>query len=222
VLGAQLAAAYVHGSLALQAFDPQASDVDFLVATESELDSGTVEHRASFHEQLGDRLDGSYLPRDVLRRFDPARRMHPHIESRGGRLSLDDHGGETVIYRYVLRKCGITLAGPPPAELIDPIQPEQLQAGVRALLREWWQPEGGAWSWFHDPVYRRYAVLTMCRVRYTLVEADVVSKQAAAEWSLAHVEVTWRDLIVRAAARGDCGYEETVAFVRDTLEFASC
>lgn len=223
MLGANLVAAYVHGSLALGAYDPDASDVDFLVATETDLDAAAVARLAALHEQLGDRLDGSYLARAVLRRFDPAQRMHPHIESRGGRLALDDHGGETVIYRYVLRKCGVTLVGPPPQELIDPINGAELQAGVRMLLREWWQPDGGgAWAWFHDAAYRRYAVLTMCRVRYTLAEADVVSKAAAVEWSLAHVDARWRDVIARAAARGECGYEETVAFVRDTLAAASC
>jgi predicted nucleotidyltransferase len=220
VLGAKLVAAYVHGSLALGAFDPEASDVDFLVATEGDLDAGTVERLAALHERLGERLDGSYLPRDVLRRFDPARRLHPHIESRGGKLALDDHGGETVIYRYVLLKCGITLIGPAPHELIDPVEPDELRAGVRALLREWWQPGGGAWEWFHDAVYRRYAVLTMCRVRYTLTEGDVVSKRTAAEWSLARVDSAWRDLVERAVSRGACGYEETVSFVRATL--ASC
>lgn len=208
--------------MALGAFDPEASDVDFIVATESGLGAATVERLAALHQQLGDRLDGSYLPCDVLRRFDPARRMHPHIESRGGRLALDDHGGETVIYRYVLRKCGIAVAGPSPQELIDPVRPDELRVGVRNLLREWWQPGGGAWEWFHDTVYRRYAVLTMCRVRYTLAEGDVVSKAAAADWSLAHVDASWRDLISRAAARRECGYEETVAFVRDTLASASC
>jgi hypothetical protein len=222
VLGPKLVAVYVHGSLALGAFDPAASDVDFIVATDRDLMATDVDRLAALHERLGDRLDGSYVPRGVLRRFDPARRRHPHIESRGGRLVLDDHGGETVIYRYVLRKCGITLAGPPPRELIDPISADELRAGVRMLLREWWQSEdSGAWSWFHQAGYRRYAVLTMCRVRYTLAEGDVVSKQAAAEWALAHVEPTWSDLIRRAAARSECGYEETVAFVRDTLASAS-
>jgi predicted nucleotidyltransferase len=219
VLGAKLVAVYLHGSVALGSFDPDASDIDFLVATEGELDAATVARLAAMHERLGERLDGSYLPLDVLRRFDPSRRLHPHIESRGGRLALDDHGGETVIYRYVLRKCGVTLFGPPPRALIDPVEVDELQAGVRSLLREWWQDEGGgAWQWFHESAYRRYAVLTMCRVRYTLAEGDVVSKRAAADWALSHVEAKWRDLI----ARDECGYEETVDFVRDTLASASC
>ena len=118
VLGDQLVGVYLHGSLALEAYDPANSDVDFLVATEHELSPDAVEALAALHERLGDRLDGSYLPRDVFRRFDPTRRRHPHIEARGGTLIVDDHGSETVIYRYVLRKCGIAVVGPVPQELI--------------------------------------------------------------------------------------------------------
>ena len=107
MLGDELVGAYLHGSKALGDFNPRRSDIDFLVTTEHELDAETVERLAALHLRLGDLLDGSYLPRDVFRRFDPARVMHPHIESRGGRLLVDHHGGETVIYRYVLRKCGV-------------------------------------------------------------------------------------------------------------------
>jgi hypothetical protein len=114
------------------------------------------------------------------------------------------------------------VVGPPPQELVDPVDGDELRAGVRTLVDEWWRPGGGASQWFHDPPYRRYAVLTMCRMRYTLAEGDVVSKPVAAEWALSHVAPRWHDLIRRAAARDACGYEETLAFVRDTVALASC
>jgi len=171
VLADDLVGVYIHGSLALGGFDPRNSDVDFLVATRDVLEPDTVARLAALHRALGEQLDGSYVPRDVLRRFDPGRVMHPHIESRGGRLFVDHHGGETVIYRHVLRECGLVLCGPTPRELIDPI---------------------------------------------------IVPKHEAAQWALTHLEVKWRDLISRAAAREDCSYEETVAFVRDTLAEPSC
>ncbi len=77
-------------------------------------------------------------------------------------------------------------------------------------------------SRFDDAVYRRYMVLTMCRVRFTLAEGDVTSKPEAARWALEHVEPERHALIERAAASEDCGYDETVDFVRSTLAFASC
>jgi hypothetical protein len=223
VLGDNLVGAHVHGSLALGSFEPGESDVDFLVATERDLAAGEIERLAELHDELGELMDGSYLPRDVFRRFDPARVMHPHIESRGGRLVVDHHGGETVIYRYVLRKQGIALCGPPAAELIDPVSAGDLRWGVCDVLRNWWRP-----MLDHPPErlldarYRAYAVVTMCRVRFTLLTGEVASKTEAARWALQHVDEEWRDLILRAVARRECGYEETVALVRDTLASASC
>jgi predicted nucleotidyltransferase len=224
VLDDGLIGVYVHGSFALGAYDPDDSDVDFLVATERDLDPRTVERLAALHRDLGDRLDGSYLPRDVFRRHSPERVMHPHVESYvEPELKVDHHGGETVIYRYVLRKCGVVLAGPRPRELIDPVSADELRWGVRHILETWWRP-----MLDQPPVrlldarYRAYAVVTMCRMRFTFATADVVSKPSAAQWALTHVEPRWHDLIARAAARDEVGYEETVAFVLETLESASC
>lgn len=223
MLGDELVGVYLHGSVALGRFDPLESDIDFLVATEHDLDTGAVERLDVLHRELGDRLDGSYLPRDVLRRFDPERVMHPHIESRGGRLFVDHHGGETVIYRHVLRECGVTLFGPPARELIDRVSTADLRWGVCDVLTNWWAPMlADPPAWLHEEKYRHYAVVTMCRVRFTLERSAVVSKPEAAEWAAAHVDANWHDLIARAAVRGACGYEETMAFVRETLEDASC
>jgi hypothetical protein len=222
-LGDDLVGVYLHGSLALGGFNPQQSDIDFLVATDDELAAEQVQSLDALHLRLGDRLDGSYLPRKVFRRFDPARVTHPHIEARGGRLFVDHHGGETVIYRYVLRKCGVVPFGRPPQELIDPVSTGELREGVRDLLQSWWVPMEDEQPWrYAEALYRAYAVVTMCRVRYTLDCGDVVSKPDAARWALTHVAQEWHSLIERAAAYGECGYDETLAFVRATLAVASC
>lgn len=219
LLGDELVGIYLHGSLALGAFNPEPSDVDFLVATEPELSAEQVEALAALHLRLGERLDGSYLPLDVFRRFDPNRVLHPHIEARGGRLQLDHHGGETVIYRYVLRKCGVVLLGPPPQSLIDPVDADQLRSAVRDLVVDWSVDDEAQ---FAEAGFRRYMVQTMCRVRYTLACGDVASKPEAVDWGLRQLEPAWRDLIHRVARGEECRYEETVAFVRATLASASC
>jgi predicted nucleotidyltransferase len=223
-LGDELVGVYVHGSYALAAFDPLESDVDFLVATESEVNADQLDRLRELHRQLGNRLDGSYLPRDVFRRFDPDRVMHPHVEGHDNEpLRVDHHGGETVVYRYVLRKCGVVLVGPPPRDLIDAVSAADLCWGVRDILVHWWRPMlDRPPDDLLDARYRAYAVVTMCRMRFTLAVGDVISKPAAAAWAVEHVDLRWHDLIRRAAARGDCGYEEAVAFVRDTFEAASC
>jgi predicted nucleotidyltransferase len=223
LLGEELVGAYLHGSLALGGFNSEESDVDFLVVTRRELDEGRVESLAAMHQRLGQRLDGSYLPLDDARVLDPARSWHPHIEARGGSLVVDRHGAETVIYRYVLRKCGVVRFGAPPQELIDPVTADELRAAVREAVADWWVPRVDVQPRdFADARYRAYMVVTMCRIRYTLARGDVVSKPAAARWAIAHLEPSRHSLIERAAAYGDCGYDETLAFVRETLALASC
>jgi hypothetical protein len=223
IVGGNLVGLYLHGSIALQAFEPGQSDIDFLAATEHELDPGTIARLAAFHRRIGDLFDGSYLPRDVFRRFDSARTAHPHIESHVDGLVVDTHGGETIIYRYVLRERGIALVGPPARDLIDPVDAEQLRWGVRDVLAEWWRPMlDRPPERLLDAAYRAYAVVTMCRMRYTLAHGEVLSKPVAAAWAFEHVSSRWHDLIRRAAGRGECGYEETVALVRETLASANC
>jgi hypothetical protein len=202
LLGDELAGSYLHGSLALGAFNPEQSDVDFLVATGGDLSAEQVEALAALHLRLGERLDGSYLPLDVFRRFDPNRVMHPQIEARGGRLLLDHHGGETVIYRYVLRKCGVGLSGPTPQSLIDPVDADQLRGAVRDLVAGWSVDDEPQ---FAEAGFRRYTVQTMCRVRYTLACGDVASKPEAVAWGLEEVEPVWRDLIRRVVRGEECG-----------------
>jgi len=65
--------------------------------------------------------------------------------------------------------------------------------------------------------YRCYAVLTMCRMLYTLAHGTVVTKPAAARWAAATLGPRWTPLIERAlawspAAAPDLG--ETLALIR--------
>ncbi|MFL6016647.1 MAG: aminoglycoside adenylyltransferase domain-containing protein, partial [Gaiellaceae bacterium] len=95
--------------------------------------------------------------------------------------------------------------------------------GVCDVLTNWWAPLiAKPPGWLFESPYQAYAVVTMCRVRYTLAHGDVLSKPGAARWALEHLDPIWHELIRRAAVRSGCGYDETAAFVRETLASASC
>jgi hypothetical protein len=197
---------YLYGSLALGDFVPERSDIDFLVVTDDELSQDMVSALCVMHERIaagGSRwsleLEGSYIPRASLRRYDPANARHPHID-REGRLQVEQHDSDWVIQRHVLREWGVTLAGPPPHTLIDPISQDDLRGALVALMRGWWGPMR------HDPFrlrhsgYQAYAVLTMCRVLYTMQHGTIVSKSFAARWAQEALGDRWRPLIERALA----------------------
>lgn len=100
-----------------------------------------------------------------------------------------------------MREYGITLAGPTPDILIDPISAEDLKAEVRATMREWASDIFAGryqitnqWAW-------PFVVLTYCRMLHTLQTGSVGSKPAGAAWAKSALGDAWSDLIERADAQ---------------------
>lgn len=133
---------FLGGSLAIGDFDPQYSDIDFLVVTSCDLSEEALLALHDLHSRMvaggskwGRELEGSYIPLRAVRRHDPADAMHPHIE-RGGELRVEGHDSDWVIQRHIVREYGLVMAGPEPKSLIEPVTPDDLRTAVRGLL--WW------------------------------------------------------------------------------------
>ncbi|MBN1438071.1 MAG: DUF4111 domain-containing protein [Anaerolineales bacterium] len=227
ILGSRLVGLYLDGSLAGGDFDP-ASDIDFLAVTEEEIDTFKFAALQAMHERLaakhprwGVELEGSYISRGAVRRYDPALSTHPNLErGKPVRLKMARHDEDWLIHYYVVRERGIPLLGPDPKTLIDPVPPEALQSAMRATLEKWWA------SFLVDPSplmrrgYQSYAVLTMCRIGFTLATGSVASKSDAAGWAKAKLDARWGRLVDRAlAGRFDPNPETEADEIRETQEF---
>jgi len=222
-LGPHVVGMYVHGSLALGAFDPLRSDIDFLAVTRGELPPDRVAALATMHAALTGSAnhEGSYIPLHALRRYDPSDCVHPALRSDGS-FGLDRHGSEWVIQRHLVREHGIVLAGPDPRALIDPIEPDDLRRAEVGLLREWWAPQVDQPFRLQSSEYKAYAILTMCRALYMFHSGAVVSKPVAARWAQARLGEPWASLVESALAwrRGTelhC-LDEALNFIRYTLD----
>lgn len=230
IMGSQFAGMYIHGSIATGDFDPQRSDIDYLVVTRDPLPAGMVSALAAMHARIAasglrwvSNYEGSYIPVAAIRRHDPAAdSVYPAIRADGS-FGLDRHGSEWVIQRHVIREHGIVLAGPPPATLIDPIPPNDLRRAVRRLLQEWWLPQVQDPFRLQSSEYQAYATLTMCRALYTLETGRIASKPQAGRWALQTLgDHEWVGLIETALAwRHGAEVDrlsEVLAFIRFTLE----
>jgi hypothetical protein len=231
VLGARFAGMYLYGSLATGDFAPERSDIDFLVVTEVELPDATVAALADLHARLaasGDpwfaHLEGSYVPREAMRRYDPEGARHPHLPV-GEALRIEQHGADWVIQRWVLREHGVVLAGPEPRTFIDPVTRPELRAAVAELVRGFWARQLVENDFLAPREYQVFAVLSMCRALHTLECGGMLSKTAAARWAAGRLGDPWRATVERALAwpRGDQagGLEETRALIRHVLEQAN-
>jgi predicted nucleotidyltransferase len=231
ILKHRFAGMYLYGSLALGDFALDKSDIDFVVVTDDDLSDESFLALKEMHARIATgeskwarELEGSYIPRRALRRYDPQDARHPHID-RGDApsLTIEPHESDWVIQRYVLRAHGVALAGPPIQTLIDPVSPSGLRQAIWELLHGWWAPMPACRAALENSVfgYRCYAVLTMCRMLYTLAHGTVVSKPMAARWAQETIERRWTPLIRDALAWSPAAapnLEETLAFIRYTCE----
>jgi hypothetical protein len=226
ILDTQWVGMYLLGSLALGDFRPEASDIDYLVVTDSRLSPELVTRLADLHSSLsagpsrwGRELEGSYIPRKAVRRQDSADTRHPRIE-RYEALSIQQHDTDWVINRFVLREHGVTLSGPPPHSLIDLIRPDDLRRAVLDLLW-WWELQLTETHRVEQSGYQAYAVLSMCRILYTLQHGTVVTKPVAAQWASDVLDNQWVPLIERALtwpAEPMNRLAETLDLIRYTLD----
>jgi Domain of unknown function (DUF4111)/Nucleotidyltransferase domain len=198
VLGDGFCGAYLQGSFAVGDADAY-SDVDFIVVTEDEVTPEQRSELQALHQRLyvlpapwAQHLEGSYVPREVLRRSDPDRRPLLYLDNGATELKLDDHDN-TAVVRWSLREHGVVLAGPDPRELVDPITADELRAEMRWAIGLWQE-------WFRsiDSIDRRalaVAVLTHARILHTVAIGEVTSKRAAGEWALQALDPEWAPLI---------------------------
>ena len=227
ILGEAFVGFYLEGSLALGDFD-DASDIDFVAVTRAPVDESLFDRLRTLHDELS-RLDsrlaldleGFYVSPEMLRRIGHAAMKVPNLErGRGERLKWAPLWASWIIHQSIVRDAGIALVGPPPVDLIDPIEPVDLKRATGAILGEWGgvilaEPERAA-----QPGYQPYIVLTICRLLYTIEWGRVTSKRQAAEWAATAVDERWRSLIRTAwVERRPDPVPVNLAFVEPTLEF---
>lgn len=199
-LGPKLVGVYLHGSSVLGGLRP-ASDVDLLVVSRRGMDdrerrllldgllaaSGfegglrPVELTVVVHSEIrpwrfpptGDFLYGEWL-RDTFR---------------AGALPRPEPMPDLALLVTMARAGDRPLAGPPPSRVLDPVPHADLVrasvAGIPGLLDDL---DGDT----------RNVVLTLARVWTTLATGEIRSKDAAADWALAHLPPEHRPVLEHA------------------------
>jgi predicted nucleotidyltransferase len=227
ILGEQFVGMYLYGSLASGDFDPETSDIDFVVVTNGNLPAETVAQLQGMHARLhaddprwARKLEGAYLPQSDLRRYDPASMPYPFLNE--GRFYMAAQGSDWVIQRHVLREQGVMVAGPRIRDMIDPVRPDDLRRAVLGVLHEWWAPILEDPAFIREGGHQAFAVLTMCRALYTLEHGAIASKPVCAGWAKGSLGAQWEALITWALSwshgRQPDRKLETLAFVKFTLE----
>jgi predicted nucleotidyltransferase len=203
ILGATFTGAYLQGSFAVGDFDTD-SDVDWLVVVEDDVSEAQLAALQTLHARIYDlpstwaqHLDGSYLPKAVLKQPVPAGEQGLYLDNGSRELIRSSHDN-TVVVRWTVREHGITLAGPDPQRLIDPVSARDLRHEVSVKMRAWADEVFADPDAMNNRWYQPYAVLGYCRMLHTLQTGTVGSKPAAARWAKEALNSRWAPLIQRA------------------------
>lgn len=227
-IGEPLVGMYLCGSLALGDYDPETSDIDWIAVTRGSLDERQIEALAAMHTRLARGplgrphfMDGCYLPRADLRRFQPDAGPFPSWSDEGFRLFIP--GGDWIIQRHIMLRYPVIVAGPLPRDLIDTVTPDDLRWGVSDVLQGWWAGQIERPEWIEQrTVLQVFTVQTMCRALYTLEQGDVCSKPAALRWAMTALPDPWRALAAEASRWKEgmsfAPLAETLALVRYAVE----
>jgi predicted nucleotidyltransferase len=235
VLGDRLVGAYLQGSFALGDFDAH-SDVDFIVVVEDDLGADQVEALQEVHDQVYElpsewakHLEGSYFPKEILRNH--ARRGEDlwYLDHGARSLVRSDHCN-TLLVRWIVREKRVTLVGPPPESLVDPVSTELLRAEIFETLTGWGGQILADPTPYENRFYQGFIVLNYCRMLHDLRRGYPGSKREGAEWAKSALDSSWSDLIdrawdtrpdpahqVRQPANPD-DFERTLRFVEHTID----
>ena len=230
ILGENLLALYLHGSLATGDFNQEkGSDIDFLVVLDKEVSDETIQ---KLREMLGElaqhdpkllkKLEGSYVPKDWLKNNEQPEKVRPYIN--GGGLNLYPYGYEWILEKFLIKEKGIVVFGPPPSQFIEPISADDVRRANAKILIGDWQPFLVESSRLKNDEYKAYAVLTMCRCLFLFANNEMASKPTAIVW-VKEKFPEWKEL-VKVASNWRAGQsfdklEEVKDFIKFTIEFTN-
>ncbi|MEX2395174.1 MAG: aminoglycoside phosphotransferase family protein [Actinomycetota bacterium] len=227
VLDGNFVGAYLQGSFALGDADMQ-SDCDFVVVTHGAVTADQEHRLRALHDEIPARpghwtrhLEGSYAPKDELRTLDGLGRDWLYIDHGWREMQWSTHCNTEVV-RWSLRECGVTLAGPAPATLVDPVDAGVLRARMRESLKTF-LPDLLSWTSLDVAWSQRYAVATICRILYTFATGRVASKRASLLWASEQLDSRWHGLVKSALDGRALGWDPAAksddAVVESTLRF---
>ena len=217
LLGDNLVGIYLHGSLAMGSFNPDASDVDFLVVTKTTLTPEKRKELAQAMIRLSEHAPRKGLEMSVITQRELLDFTHPtpyefHFSNEWIERYQNDTfdyakenlvDGDLAAHLTIIKARGIVLYG----QAIDAVFPDipkqhyidSILDDARAILRNLGSTGSNSsstaeWS---TPVYN---VLNLCRVRAFLEAGLITSKREGGEWALLHATPFQANLIRQALA----------------------
>jgi predicted nucleotidyltransferase len=209
-LGELLVGVYLLGSLAIGDFDAT-SDIDFVVVTAGEMSESQVEKVQSAHNETYwqnfrwvKHLEYSFFPLNTLGHQSSPFTKYGRAQDENRDLWYFEHGSPTIersdhdnslVVRWTLREKGLTVVGPEPISLLDPVSPNALREEIQLSLLGWGDELLKDSEPYRNRFFQAFIVLHYCRMLQDLNEGRITSKREGAQWAKSNLDSKWIPLI---------------------------
>jgi predicted nucleotidyltransferase len=205
ILGSNLSAVYLHGSLATGSFYPPKSDLDLLILVHRKLDTDTqkILHKVFFDLNAGRPITGA-IELSILLTNAAKHPVHPvfyelHYGENYNAMIRDgifDYAGprkgdpDLAAHLTVARAFGVPLYGPPTQETLGEVPWVDFMHAVLGDLKWILEEENILISPF-------YSVLNACRILQLLKTGEMIvaNKEEGAQWALDNLPLAHHKII---------------------------
>ena len=207
-LGENLVGIYLVGSIASGDFDAD-SDIDFLVVTKAELTEADMKPLQAIQSMIHDfdyypakHLEGSYISIADLNDWRTVGQKKLFYFDNGSTVYEQSTHDNQWHVRWILRERGITLVGPKPETILQPIPRNELTNEIKTAMHQvmkFFEDEiDRPLTFFNSRFGQSFTVLTYCRMLHTLHTGTVQSKKAGVQWAKQVVDPKWAKIIDQA------------------------
>ncbi|MFC7686821.1 aminoglycoside adenylyltransferase domain-containing protein [Ureibacillus sp. GCM10028918] len=206
---------YIHGSIALNAYVEDSSDIDFITVTYRPLGEKDSNVLSYIHSTIANKykqpeMDGVYIQlRDMGKLYsDTNDYNHSYLFYNNENLGYGDYFNFNPVTWWVLKNKGINILGPAPKDIELDIEPEELLSYVLKNMNTYWARRlKAAEESIHEIINLpknkidfevEWTVLGLLRQFFTLKEYDIVSKLDAGEYGLTQISSEWHNIIQEA------------------------
>lgn len=194
---------YLYNSVAMGNFEPQYSDVDFVVIIKSKLTNKELSKLKILHDifglkyKYGSKLDGMYLQYNMLGQMNDDIEKYPYVKD----ANLCEAGYFDINYVtwWSLKEYEMAIESPSiKGELINISFSDVIQT-MKYNLNEYWLSKLRTTEIFEQDMWVEFAVVTLSRIVYTLQGGEIKSKSKSCLY-IATEYPKWNDIIDEALA----------------------
>lgn len=204
ILKDNLVGIYVHGSIALDCFNWDKSDIDFIVVIKEKLSKDEKIQLMKVTAELNDiappkGLEMSVVLQEYCNNFQYPTPFELHFSTMHidwYKNDADDYcekmngiDADLAAHFTIINKAGIVLCGQSIKEVFKEVPKEFYIDSIKADIKD------AKASIMDNPIY---IILNLCRVAAYINYGLVLSKEQGAKWALEHIEDKYHDIVKRA------------------------